>query len=53
MDSGKNEDHDPILLMRGVGKEIWADTDADEYVRGLRADWYGTPPDVDSEREAR
>jgi hypothetical protein len=36
----KDED-DPILQMRGVGKEIWADTNADEYVRSLRADWYG------------
>jgi hypothetical protein len=36
-----NEEDDPILQMRGVGKEIWADTNADEYVRSLRADWYG------------
>lgn len=36
-----NEEDDPILQMRGLGKEIWADTDADEYVRNLRADWYG------------
>ncbi len=27
---------DPILAMRGLGKEIWADVDADEYVRQLR-----------------
>ncbi len=30
---------DPILAMRGVGKEIWADVDADEYVRQLREGW--------------
>ena len=30
---------DPILAMRGLGKEIWADVDADEYVRQLREDW--------------
>ena len=35
------EDDDPILQMRGLGKEIWAGTDADEYVRNLRANWYG------------
>jgi hypothetical protein len=33
------EEDDPILQMRGVGKEIWADTDADEYVRSLRSNW--------------
>ena len=36
-----NEADDPILQMRGVGKEIWADTSADEYVGSLRSDWYG------------
>jgi hypothetical protein len=35
------EDDDPILQMRGVGKEIWADTNADDYVQSLRSDWYG------------
>ncbi|MGB6945697.1 MAG: hypothetical protein WBE37_25090 [Bryobacteraceae bacterium] len=35
------EEDDPILQMRGVGKEIWADTNADEYVQSLRSDWYG------------
>jgi len=35
------EEDDPILQMRGVGKEMWAGTDADEYVRSLRANWYG------------
>jgi hypothetical protein len=32
MSSANEEDDDPILQMRGVGKEIWADIDADEYV---------------------
>jgi len=40
-DAPVKEEDDPILQMRGVGKEIWADTDADEYVRGLRANWFG------------
>lgn len=35
------EDDDPILQMRGVGKEIWADENADEYVRRIRSNWYG------------
>lgn len=30
---------DPILALRGVGREIWADEDADAYVRRLRAGW--------------
>jgi hypothetical protein len=35
------EEDDPILQMWGLGKEIWADTNADEYVQNLRSDWYG------------
>ena len=35
------DEDDPVLSMRGVGKEVWAGTDADEYVRSLRSDWYG------------
>ena len=34
-----NQDEDPILQMWGLGKEIWADTDADEYVADLRSGW--------------
>jgi hypothetical protein len=49
--TNEEEDNDPILQMRGVGKEIWADTDADEYVRALRANWYGPQTDLDDERE--
>jgi len=30
---------DPILDLRGLGKEIWAGEDADEYVRRLREGW--------------
>jgi hypothetical protein len=41
------EEDDPILQMRGVGKEIWKDTNADEYVRDLRSNWFG------EEREER
>lgn len=36
-----SEEDDPILQMWGVGKEIWADTNADDYVRDLRSNWYG------------
>jgi hypothetical protein len=43
--SAVREEDDPILQMRGVGKEIWADTDADEYVRSLRSNWYGDERD--------
>ncbi len=30
---------DPVLQMRGLGKEIWSDTTADEYVAELRSGW--------------
>ncbi len=30
---------DPILALYGLCKEIWADEDADSYVRRLREDW--------------
>lgn len=39
--STTKEEDDPILQMCGVGKEIWADTNADEYVQSLRSNWYG------------
>jgi hypothetical protein len=39
--SALSEEDDPILQMWGAGKEIWADTNADDYVRDLRANWYG------------
>jgi hypothetical protein len=35
--ASRSAENDPVLRMRGLGKEIWADTDADEYVRSLRA----------------
>lgn len=28
-----------ILALRGLGKEIWAEQDAQEYVRHLREEW--------------
>ena len=30
---------DPILSLRGLGKETWADESADDYVRRQRAGW--------------
>ena len=30
---------DPILALRGVGKEVWADEKPDAYVQRLRRDW--------------
>ena len=37
---GVSEPHeDPVLSLRGLGKEIWADEDADAYVRRMRAGW--------------
>jgi hypothetical protein len=31
--------NDPLLALRGSGKELWADEHADEYVRRLRKGW--------------
>jgi hypothetical protein len=39
---GRVEDrikNDPLLALRGSGKELWADEHADEYVRRLRQGW--------------
>ena len=30
---------DPILGLRGLGRDIWADEEADAYVRRLREGW--------------
>jgi hypothetical protein len=40
--------NDPLLSAIGLGKELWADEHADEYVANLRKDWWrrdssGTP----------
>jgi len=37
--AGKGNAEDPILALRGLGKDIWQDEDADAYVRRLRAEW--------------
>jgi hypothetical protein len=31
--------NDPLLALRGSGKELWADEHADDYVRRLREGW--------------
>ena len=31
--------NDPLLALRGDGKDLWADEHADEYVRRLREGW--------------
>jgi len=35
----KAHEHDPLLALRGSGKQLWADEHADEYVRRLREGW--------------
>jgi hypothetical protein len=32
-------ENDPILRLRGSGKELWADEHADEYIKRLREGW--------------
>ena len=34
-----SDDADPLLALRGSGKELWADEHADEYIRRLREGW--------------
>ena len=36
---GGGREADPILSLRGLGKALWADEDADEYVERLREGW--------------
>ena len=36
---GGSEEVDPILSLRGMGKSIWNQEDADSYVSKLRAEW--------------
>ena len=31
--------NDPLLVLRGSGKKLWADEHADEYVRRMREGW--------------
>ena len=37
--SGEDGETDPILSLRGTGKSVWADEDADAYVQRLRESW--------------
>ncbi len=37
--AGTKTAEDPILALRGLGKELWADEDADAYVDRLREGW--------------
>jgi len=36
--SRPGDDADPLLALRGSGKEIWADEHADDYIQRLRED---------------
>ncbi|MBI3990207.1 MAG: hypothetical protein HY347_11400 [candidate division NC10 bacterium] len=36
---GKLPAGDPILMLSGLGKEIWEGVDPDEYVKELRSGW--------------
>jgi hypothetical protein len=47
---------DPILALRGVGKELWRELGGGEkFIRELRADWYGAkaPTQKSSARRKR
>ena len=36
---GRKPEADPLLALRGSGRELWADEPADQYVRRLRERW--------------
>jgi hypothetical protein len=36
---GRKPGTDPLLALRGSGRELWADEYADQYVRRLRGGW--------------
>ena len=36
---GGTDAEDPILKLRGLGRELWQGVDPDDYVRGLREGW--------------
>ena len=36
---GRKPEADPLLALRGSGRELWADEHADQYVRRLREGW--------------
>lgn len=38
-----SEEEDPILRMRGAGKDLWQGIDADAYVNDLRSGWDAGP----------
>lgn len=42
-------ENDPVLAMRGVGKEIWEGIDSDAFIRELRSGW----PTLDSVLDQR
>jgi hypothetical protein len=48
-----DEQDDPVLQMVGVGKEIWSGTTADEYVRDLRANWFGDEANADDSEKTK
>lgn len=38
-EGARSTDPDPILALRGLGKEIWKGVDPDKYVEELREGW--------------
>jgi hypothetical protein len=42
-DQGEQPQHS-LLELRGLGKEIWAGVDAQEYVNRLRDEWHDPAP---------
>jgi hypothetical protein len=37
--ASKAVEEDPLLALRGSGRDLWADEHADDYVRRLREGW--------------
>ena len=47
-----DEQDDPVLQMRGVGKETWADVDCGRICPALRSTWCNDQADL-SDRDQR
>jgi hypothetical protein len=53
LESASLKDHeDPILALRGLGKELWKELGGGEkFIREMRENWYGERPVPESKPE--
>jgi len=52
--SDSSPETDPILALRGLGKEVWRELGSGEnFIRELRSNWYGNDPKATPRRRSR